>query len=85
MGAIEFLGLVAGTIRERGDEYGDAVPLFNVIARRWSVALGCEVSPAQVAICLIDLKLARLSHNPSHADSIRDIAGYAAILAEIGT
>lgn len=84
MGAIEFLASVASTITERGDEYGDAASLFSTIARRWSIALNCDVSPAQVAICLIDLKLARLSHNPQHADSIRDIAGYAAILAEIG-
>ena len=84
MGAIEFLACVAGTIRERGEDYGDALPLFRAVARRWSVTLGFDVSPAQVAICLIDLKLARLSQNPKHADSIRDIAGYAVILAEIG-
>ena len=85
MGAIEFLAGVAGTIAKRGEEYGDTLPLFTDIARRWSVALGFDISPAQVAICLIDLKLARLSQNPIHADSIRDIAGYAAILAEISS
>ena len=60
-GAIEFLACVAGTIRERGEDYGDALPLFTAVARRWSVTLGFDISPAQVAICLIDLKLARLS------------------------
>jgi len=35
--------------------------------------------------CLIDLKLARLAHDPAHADSITDIAGYAAVLREVVT
>jgi len=29
------------------------------IATRWSVTLGREVTPAQVVLCLLDLKLAR--------------------------
>jgi len=34
-------------------------------------------------LCLIDLKLARLAHDPSHQDSILDVAGYAAVLQEV--
>jgi hypothetical protein len=41
------------------------------------------VTPAQVVVCLIDLKVARLSHDPRHIDSTTDIAGYAGCLAEI--
>jgi hypothetical protein len=41
------------------------------------------VTPAQVALCLIDLKLARLARDPRHVDSILDVAGYAAVLAEV--
>ena len=37
----------------------------------------------QVALCLIDLKLARLAHQPDHLDSMVDIAGYAAVLREV--
>ena len=37
----------------------------------------------QVVLCLIDLKLARLAHDPAHLDSLRDIAGYAAVLREV--
>jgi hypothetical protein len=33
-------------------------------------------------LCLIDLKVARLAHDPRHLDSIMDIAGYAGCLAE---
>ena len=45
--------------------------------------LGIDVTPAQVALCLIDLKLARLTRDPSHLDSIVDVAGYAACLREV--
>jgi hypothetical protein len=34
-------------------------------------------------MCLIDLKLTRLAHDPGHQDSILDIAGYAAVLHEV--
>ena len=53
------------------------------IAARWSVTLGREVTPAQVVLCLLDLKLARLAHDPSHEDSAVDVCGYAALLREI--
>jgi Domain of unknown function (DUF6378) len=73
----------AGVIESREREYGPAQPLFEQVATRWSLVLGTEVSSAQVALCLIDLKLARLAHDPSHLDSIVDVAGYAACLREV--
>jgi hypothetical protein len=56
---------------------------WQPIAQRWSITLGQPVTAAQVVLCLIDLKLARLRHDPAHADSILDIAGYAAVLQEV--
>ena len=73
----------ARIVTARRKAYGDAATLFSQIARRWSLTLGVEVTAAQVALCLIDLKLARLSNDPAHADSIMDVAGYAACLAEV--
>jgi len=70
-------------VEERGQSYGDATKLFNQIARRWSLTLGVEISPEQVVLCMLDLKLARLSNNPTHTDSMVDVAGYAAVLAEV--
>ena len=70
-------------VTARRKAYGDAAALFSQIARRWPLTLGVEVTAAQVALCLIDLKLARLSDDPAHDDSIRDVAGYAACLAEV--
>ena len=45
--------------------------------------LGIRVTPAQVALCLMDLKMARLAHNPRHLDSLVDVLGYGACLREI--
>jgi hypothetical protein len=53
------------------------------VAKRWSVTLSTEISAAQVVLCLIDLKLARLAHDPAQLDSIVDVAGYAAVLREV--
>ena len=73
----------ASIVTARRKAYGDATALFDQIARRWSLTLGVEITAAQVALCLIDLKLARLTTDPAHADSIMDIAGYAACLKEV--
>ena len=53
------------------------------MARRWSLTLGTTVRPEQVVLCLLDLKVARLAHDPRQLDSITDIAGYAGCLAEV--
>jgi len=67
----------------RQQSYGDPAASMTAVAARWSVTLGRVVTPEQVVLCLIELKLARLSHNPGHCDSAVDLAGYAALLHEI--
>ena len=49
------------------------------IAVLWSSILGVEVLPAQVVMCMITLKVARLKKG-YHRDSVVDIAGYAGVL-----
>ena len=58
----------AGVIEHRERVYGPPAESFEAIAARWSLVLGITVTPAQVALCLIDLKLARLSRDPKHLD-----------------
>ena len=36
-----------------------------------------------MVLCLLDLKLARLAHDPTHEDSAVDVCGYAALLREL--
>ncbi len=73
----------AGVVENRRRRYGEPEDLFDHIAKRWSLVLGTKVTPAQVAMCLIDVKMARLARDPKHLDSIVDVAGYAAMLREV--
>jgi hypothetical protein len=73
----------AGVVSNHRLQYGEPTELFAQVARRWSYTLGSQVTAAQVARCLIDLKLARLTNDPAHLDSIADVAGYAACLREV--
>ena len=80
----EHLLLQAAEIgKERRAAYGHSKTTMASVARRWSETLGQTVTPAEVVLCLIDLKLARLAHDPHHRDSILDVAGYAAVLDEV--
>lgn len=65
------------TTRDRRDVYGHPFEDFSRIAQQWQAVLGCTVTPEQVALCMIQLKIGRLCESPHHRDSIVDIAGYA--------
>ena len=83
MSAEQLLEHAADLVTRRRREYGEPVDLFEQVAKRWSLTLGTQISPAQVVLCLIDLKLARLARDPRHFDSQADLAGYAACLGEV--
>ena len=83
MNGPELLEHAAGLVTRRRREYGEPVDLFERVAQRWSLTLGTRISPAQVVLCLIDLKLTRLARDPKHLDSLVDMAGYAAVLREV--
>lgn len=68
---------------DRQASYGDATESFARLARLWTEVLGTAVTPEQVALCLVQLKVSRLVVSPTHEDSWVDIAGYAALGGEI--
>lgn len=68
--------------QDRNTRYGGPEESFTTIAKFWSVFLGVEVSPLQVAGCMILLKLARLKKTPTHEDSVVDGIGYFACMAD---
>lgn len=70
---------------DRAATHGSAEASFAMIAALWSARLGVVITPAQVAILLIDLKTVRAWSNPGHADNWVDITGYAACGGEIAT
>jgi hypothetical protein len=63
---------------DRNIQYGDPSEDFKRVAALWSAYLGITISPDNVAVCQILLKISRLTWNPQHKDSWVDIAGYAA-------
>ncbi|WP_099865941.1 DUF6378 domain-containing protein [Pararhizobium haloflavum] len=73
----------ANVVIERRRTYGDPSVSMDMVAKRWSITLRRPVTPAEVALCLVDLKLARLAHDPGHHDSLVDVAGYVAVLKEV--
>jgi hypothetical protein len=83
MTAEKLLAEAAAVVRDRRHTYGQPLDLFERVAVRWSQVLGTEVTPAQVMVCLVDLKVARLAHDPGHRDSLIDLIGYSVVLHEL--
>lgn len=69
---------------DRQQDYGDARESFGRIGQLWSGILGMPVTAQQVALCMVALKISRAAGKPGHADSYVDMAGYAALAAELG-
>ena len=61
---------------KRGSDYGHPLDNFTNTAKLWSVILGVEITAEQVALCMIQLKVAR-QLNKSTRDNLVDICGYA--------
>jgi Domain of unknown function (DUF6378) len=68
---------------DRAKAYGDALDNHRRIAAGWSVILGKEVKPHEVALCMGWVKMARLVVSEDHADSYIDGAAYFALAGEI--
>ena len=68
---------------DRDKNYGTPYENHLRIAKIWSVILGKEVTPAQVALCMVGVKIARLVETPNHLDSFVDGAAYLAISGEL--
>ncbi len=73
----------ADVLAERSKTYGEPDKAMAAIAARWSLTLGHPITSAQVVLCMIDLKLARLGHDPKYRDGPIDVIGYAALLHEV--
>jgi len=70
---------------DRAATHGSVKDNFTALARIWSGRLGVNITPAQVAIMMIDLKTVRAWGNPGLADNWVDMAGYAACGGEVAT
>lgn len=68
---------------DRQADYGPPEENFNRIARLWSVVLKQPISAHQVALCMAQLKVARLIESPGHEDSWIDGAAYMGLGAQL--
>jgi hypothetical protein len=71
------------TLNERGQIYGSSRSNHERISELWTGYLGDYISPMQVSMCMLLVKVSRLTETPNHQDSIKDIIGYAAIYNEL--
>lgn len=60
---------------DRNASYDHPLDNFSRIAAIWSVVLGREVTPEQVGLCMVGVKLAREAYLPKR-DNLVDGAGY---------
>ena len=70
---------------DRARDYGHPRINHERIAALWSPILGIEVTPAQVALCMTQVKISRLVQSPDHLDSFIDAAAYISISGELAT
>jgi hypothetical protein len=59
----------------RGDDYGHPIHDFSRTAQIWSAVFGHEVSPEQVALCMVGVKISRECNKPKRDNRV-DGAGY---------
>jgi hypothetical protein len=60
---------------DRNDDYGHPYHDFSRTAKIWSAILGIEVTPQQVGLCMVGVKISRQCNKPK-ADNLIDGAGY---------
>jgi len=63
--------------------YGSPEDCFATIAGLWGSYLGISLSPTDVAMLMVLLKVARSKGRVDYADNYIDIAGYAACAGEL--
>lgn len=71
--------------KDRQATHGKPERNFESIARLWTAYLEKEITPVDVGMMMILLKVARQKSNPAYEDNYVDMAGYSACAGEIAT
>lgn len=70
-------------LNDRGNIYGSSRSNHERISELWSGYLGSYISPMQVSLMQLLVKVSRLAETPNHQDSLQDVLGYACIYGEL--
>ena len=81
----EILRSAEAVANARDIEYGSPNVSMLRIARLWSEYLGYPIDPHEVAICMLLVKVSRISEQAEHKDSYFDIINYATIAGELAS
>jgi hypothetical protein len=79
----EWLTDINDTLTARGAIYGSAATNHRRISELWSGYLDTYISPEQAAMCMLLVKVSRLSESSQHDDSLKDLVGYACVYRKI--
>lgn len=67
---------------DRQADYGTVTDNFGTIAQLWSAVLKTKVTPEQVGLCMVQVKVARQMYKPKR-DNLVDGAGYFATIEKM--
>ena len=79
----ELFNEVQLTLAQRGSIYGNAGVNPRRISELWSGYYDSYISPEQVAMMMLLVKVSRLSQTSDHEDSLKDLLGYGLIYHQI--
>jgi hypothetical protein len=69
--------------QDRGRVYGSPYTNHKRIAQLWSGILDIPITPHQVVLCMVGLKIARLVETPTHHDSVADSVAYLGFFEDV--
>jgi len=69
---------------DREQTHGEPQKNLRAIADIWTALIGTRISPEQVCLMMIGLKLARAANQPRHREHWLDTIGYAALAERCG-
>lgn len=69
---------------DREKTHGEPSKNLAAIAAMWEPIFGAKVTPEQVCLAMIALKVARAVNQPDHRDHWTDIVGYVALAERCG-
>jgi hypothetical protein len=80
---LDLLQRAAETVAQRRQQYGTAGRALRTGGPALELDHRDGGQARVVLLCLLDLKLVRLAHDPGHRDSLVDLIGYSLLLHEL--